>query len=251
LSIRQRAQRTEILSSATSLNQAAEVFQRHMRTLNRLVVLFLVVCGLWQSGQCADVASRNDASASALTLGSADKGLWDAGVGEGFRSSTRTLSFEVAAAKGFAVFGGSREHDLALTSLSYGHMWGHTVGEDHWYRGNWELRLELFGGVEFSPKHEWLMGVTPHLRYNFATGTRFVPFIDAGAGATATSIGPPDLSNVFEFNLQATGGIHYFVRENLAVTLEARFLHMSCAGITSPNRGVNGVLGSIGLTVLF
>jgi lipid A 3-O-deacylase len=231
--------------------KSLKFFRRDMRTLNRLVVLFLVVCGLWQSGQCADVASTNGASASAVKPGSADQGLWEAGIGEGFRSSTRTLSLEVGAAKGFAVFGGSREHDLAVTSLSYGHMWGHTVGQDHWYRGNWELRLELFGGIEFSPKSEWLLGVAPHLRYDFATGTRFVPFIDAGCGVTATSIGPPDLSNVFEFNLQATGGTHYFVRENLAVTLEARFLHMSCAGITSPNRGLNGILGSVGLTVLF
>ena len=224
-----------------------------MRTLNRLSVLFLVFCGIWQSRQalCAGIASTNDASRVDLELSSADHGLWDTGVGEGFRSSTRTLSFEAGAAKGFAIFGGSLEHDLALTSLTYGHMWGHTVGQGHWYRGNWELRFELFGGIEFSPSSEWLLGVTPHLRYNFATGTRFVPFIDAGAGVMATSIGPPDLSNVFEFNLQATAGTYYFLRENLAMTLETRLLHVSCAGISSPNRGLNGVMGSVGLTFLF
>lgn len=68
---------------------------------------------------------------------------------------------------------------------------------------------------------------------------------------TATSIGPPDLSNIFEFNLQAGIGMHYFLGDNLAMTLEGRFLHMSCAGLSSPNAGLNAVVGLLGITCFF
>jgi hypothetical protein len=78
-------------------------------------------------------------------------------------------------------------------------MWGGVKGKDHWYRGNWEVRGELFGGAQFSPENDWLVGLTPHLRYNFATGTRWIPFIDAGSGVMATSIGLPDLSGTLQF----------------------------------------------------
>lgn len=130
-------------------------------------------------------------------------------------------------------------------------MIGPTVGVGHFYRGNWELRGELFGGSQFAPTSDSVVGLTPHLRYNFATGTRLIPYFDLGAGVTATSIGPPDLSNTFEFNLQATLGTHWFICDNLALTLEARYLHMSCAGISNPNRGLNTVLGTVGLTFFF
>jgi len=103
--------------------------------------------------------------------------------------------------------------------------------------------LELFTGVQFSPRREWLLGLTPHLRYNFATGTRWIPFVDAGVGVAATSIGHPDLSGIFEFNLQAGPGIQWFLKDRVAITMEARYLHLSCAGISKPNLGVNGVAG--------
>ena len=125
-------------------------------------------------------------------------------------------------------------------------MLGRVMGEGHWYRGNWELRGELFTGAQFSPDREWFVGFTPHLRYNFATGTRLIPFIDGGAGVTATSIGPPDLSGTFEFNLQAGGGALYFLSDHLALSVEARYVHWSCAGISDPNLGLNGVTGLLG-----
>jgi hypothetical protein len=178
-------------------------------------------------------------------------GIWQGEVGEGFRSSVQTFSVEPGVALGVQAFGGKQVHDLALLSLSYGHMLGNVVGKEHWYGGNWEARLELFGGGQFSPKSDELVGLTPHLRYNFATGTRWVPFADLGAGVTASGIGPPDQSGTFEFNLQANVGTHWFVRDNLALTVEVGYLHMSCAGIHDPNLGVNTIKGMAGLTWFF
>jgi len=184
-------------------------------------------------------------------FGSKPAGIWQGAVGEGFRSSVQTFSLEAGTALGVQAFGGRQVHDLALLSLSYGHMLGKVVGEDHWYRGNWEVRGELFAGGQFSPESDPFVGLTPHLRYNFATGTRWVPFADLGAGVTASGVGPPDQSGTFEFNLQANVGTHWFVRDNVALTFEAGFLHMSCAGLHDPNLGVNTVKGMIGMTWFF
>ncbi len=178
-------------------------------------------------------------------------GIWLNDIGEGFRSDAQSASLEAGAAAGVAILGGRQRHDLALTSISYGHMLGDVRGEDHWYRGNWELRGELFGGPQYSPNANYMMGLTPHLRYDFATGTRWVPFVDVGAGVSATGIGAPDLSGTFEFNLQGAVGAHWFIRNNLAITAETRYLHLSCCGMRSPNLGLNAVAGMIGLSWFF
>ena len=177
--------------------------------------------------------------------------IWQDGVGQGFRSTTHTFSLEAGVGVGMAAFGSTQAHDLALLSLAFGHMLGPVLGEGHWYRGNFEWRLELFGGCQYSPRTDWLVGLTPHLRYNFATGTRWIPFVDAGAGVTATSISHPDLGGTFEFNLQPGVGMHWFVHDNLALTGEVKYMHMSCAGIDKPNHGLNDVIGMIGLTWFF
>src|SRR5262249_54039562 len=105
---------------------------------------------------------------------------------------------------------------------------------------------------QYHPGTEWLVGFTPHLRYNFATGTRWVPFIDGGAGVTATSIGRPDLSvQAFQFNLQGGFGMQYFVSKDLSLNLEAQYLHISDAGIHKPNNGLNTIPIMIGVSYFF
>jgi lipid A 3-O-deacylase len=177
--------------------------------------------------------------------------IWQNGVGNGFLSSAQDFSAEVGISMGMKAFGSQQAHDFALMSLSYGHMLSGILGAGHWYGGNFEGRLELWGGGQYSPESEWVIGLTPHLRYNFATGTRWIPFLDIGAGVTATGIGPPDLSNTFEFNLQAVTGVRWFVRDDLAVTGEVRYMHLSCAGIHQPNLGINNVAFFLGMTWFF
>ncbi len=172
-------------------------------------------------------------------------------MGEGFRPTAHSLSLEAGASAGFAGFGSRVAHNLALVSLSYGHMLGRVMGAGHWYRGNWEWRGELVTGAEFSPGVTWGVGLTPHLRYDFATGTRWIPFADVGAGVTATGERAPDLGGTFEFNLQAGTGVHWFFRDNMAATAEARYMHVSSAGLYTPNSGLNTIMGLVGVTWFF
>jgi hypothetical protein len=81
--------------------------------------------------------------------------------------------------------------------------------------------------------------MTPFLRYDFATGTRFVPFFDAGAGITATDISLPDLGGRFQFNSQVGLGVHWLAWKNTALTLQYRVGHISNAGLEDHNHGLN------------
>ncbi|HTQ51037.1 MAG TPA: acyloxyacyl hydrolase [Candidatus Acidoferrales bacterium] len=199
----------------------------------------------------SQTAPTDSASHGVLTLKPSTSNIWQNGVGEGFEPGIQSTSFETGVGYGVNILGTKEHHDLALAGLSYGYMLGSVEEEGHWYRGHWDFRGELISGAQFSPTSDWLVGLTPHLRYNFMTGTRWIPFVDAGAGVSATSIGPPDLSHYFEFNLQAAIGVRWFIRDNVVLSIEARYLHLSCAGLSSPNLGLNNVNGMVGVSWFF
>jgi hypothetical protein len=177
--------------------------------------------------------------------------IWNAGVGEGFKEGTRELNFLAGAGLGLKMLGSRQGHDWALGIVDFGWMISDVVAPDHWYRGNWELLAEIFGGGVFHPNAAYLVGTAPHLRYNFAIGHRWVPFIDFGVGVTATDIRNGDLSTTFEFNLNAAIGTHYFLRDDLGLMLECRCTHLSNSGLEEPNAGVNTVTFLLGLSWLF
>lgn len=177
--------------------------------------------------------------------------IWQARVGEGFRAGTQVLGLDAGVLYGMLMFGGHERHHLALGILSYGQMIGGVQGADHWYGGNWELRGELFGGRQFNSVQSSVIGIAPHLRYNFMTGTRWIPFIDIGAGVSWTDISAPDLGGSFQFNLQTGLGLNWFVKDDWAVSLECRYLHLSSSAISMPNNGVNTLGGIIGLNWFF
>ena len=172
-------------------------------------------------------------------------------MGSGLRRGTREAEYGLGVGFGGHGFGSKERHDLALTSLHFGQMLGGPSAENRWYRGNVELVGELWGGVQTHPRHRSLLGLTPLLRYNFATGSRWVPFVNAGVGLAYTNISGHDLSNGFQFNLQAGAGMHYFLREGLALALEFRWFHLSNAGLNRPNTGLNSQLVFAGLSRFF
>jgi len=47
-------------------------------------------------------------------------------------------------------------------------MIGWVKGVGRWYRGNREWQGEVLGGGQFSSETSGLVGLTPHVRYNFS-----------------------------------------------------------------------------------
>jgi len=171
--------------------------------------------------------------------------------GDGFEKGTLESGAMVGYGPGNSAFGSRQAHHFVLTKLHLGRMMSGVLGADHWYGGNVELVGELFAGGQVDPKGAYVVGVTPLLRYNFATGTRLVPFLEGGAGVTLTDVGLPDLSTRFEFNSQAGAGVHWLLNPRVAVTLQGRFAHLSNADIKRPNFGVNFSVFYGGLTWFF
>lgn len=94
------------------------------------------------------------------------------------------------------------------------------------------------------------VGINPlmfSLRYDY--GQRLVPFVEGGEGLLYHDLHGQDLGNDFEFSSQAGGGAHWFLDGTTALTLSYRIRHISNAGITEPNRGLNTDNVTFGITV--
>jgi len=216
-----------------------------------LAFLYMMIAASVCTGETLRIWTNDTSAESAPILKPGNPGIWITGVGEGFLSGTQTLSFNAGATYGVLMLGGEERHHFTLLSASYGRMIGGVKGADSWYRGNFELRGEIFGGWQFNSETCSLIGLTPHVRYHFTTGTPWVPYVDFGAGITSTSIREPDLGDSFQFNLQAAVGVNYFIRDALAINFEGRYLHLSSAGIYNPNNGVNSIGIFLGVSRFF
>ncbi len=132
---------------------------------------------------------------------------------------------------------------------------GYTVTDVHGpfpIRGSLELILEPTFLVTTSPSTAFGEGASLLLRYNFVTGTRWVPFFDLGMGILHWNLRLPRiLETQFNFMLQGGPGLHYFATEHLAITGQARFHHISNAGTDSPNIGINSSVYLAGISYFF
>ena len=168
-----------------------------------------------------------------------------------FRRDHTELALSIGPGFGMPILGSRLHHNWVIGLVNYGWMLSDVGAERHWYRGNWEITADLFGGFQYHPNHAYVIGAGPGLRYNFVTGTRWVPFFSIGVGLTATDIRSGDLSTDFEFNLRAGPGLRYFFNERLAATFQYQFIHLSNAGLSDPNLGVNNSTLLLGVNWFF
>ncbi len=224
-----------------------------MRVFQPMIVF--VACLFLLLSNSVHAEDLQPAAASSLIAGdlspSGATDIWLSAVGRGFRAGTQTFRLGVGMGYGIKIFGARDRHDLLPMTVSYGRMVGDVLGAGHWYGGNFEVRGEVFLAPQVNSDGYWTIGLTPLLRYNFATGTRWIPYVDLGVGIAFTEIRAPDLGASFQFNEQAAAGVNYFFTDDLAVNCEIHFLHISSAGISKPNRGVNTVGPSIGINWFF
>jgi lipid A 3-O-deacylase len=122
------------------------------------------------------------------------------------------------------------------------------VGGRSWYRGNFELLLEGTFLYIFEPKRGIAGGIAPTLRYNFLTGSRIIPFLQAGIGFIALDADLRRQADGLNFILQSGLGLHYFISQRTALTGEWRFHHISNASIHDRNAGINSSLFMLGVT---
>jgi hypothetical protein len=88
------------------------------------------------------------------------------------------------------------------------------------------------------------------LKWNFERRGRFSPYLELCGGTLFTNHDVPYGTNTVNFTDQAALGVHILgPRHN--VSLELRYMHISNAGLATPNPGVNTVQVRLGIGKFF
>lgn len=82
-----------------------------------------------------------------------------------------------------------------------------------------------------------------NLKYNFTHFHGMVPYLELGGGVLFTNHDVPDGTNSVNFTPQAGLGFHFPVKpgSNKHIGLALRYVHISNAGLSVPNPGVNTI----------
>ena len=91
------------------------------------------------------------------------------------------------------------------------------------------------------------VGLTPViLKYNFTSGKSVAPYLEVGGGMLFTNNDVPTGTNNVNFTPQAAFGIQIFRNQKHSINMAARYVHISNAGLATPNPGLNTIQFTVG-----
>ena len=152
---------------------------------------------------------------------------------------------------GFSVPGGTKD----THTFNYGGRLGKVLTGDHgggFVRGNFEWSGDLMPlyyiwqptparsayGAAFNPVN---------LKWNFTDFARTVPYLELGGGVLFSNHAVPLNTSHVNFLTHATLGFQFFNNDRRAFTAGVRYEHISNAGLTVPNPGINTVQFQVGM----
>ena len=149
---------------------------------------------------------------------------------------------------GHSVAGGTSRTGLANAGLRYGWVLTEPHGPGL-LRGRFEYAVDgipLF--LVFQPANTaYGVGVNPlGLKWDFVPHDRFVPYLELGGGVLFTTHDVPRGTSSLNFTPGAALGTH-IVTSDLNWSLEIRYMHISNAGLSTPNPGLNSVQVRLGI----
>ncbi len=120
------------------------------------------------------------------------------------------------------------------------------------YWGLIQFQLEGFINTVTSPKSN----VEPGGAFMFKIGFlpehyKFQPYVKMGVGMLYMSQATNEQSTRFNFIEQGCAGVHYYLTKQLGLTFECRYRHLSNAGISHPNSGINTAFYLLGASYQF
>jgi hypothetical protein len=143
---------------------------------------------------------------------------------------------------GPSMSGGVHDINMWSAGMRYGWILTSAIGPKG-IRGRFEYAVDAIpvfwffqpGGTAYGA------GVSPiTLKWNFEAGSRVVPYVEAnGAFVITTRATPPGVSNL---NFASSGAIGAnFLTRRMNVSIDLRLMHVSDAGMTSFNPGINSL----------
>lgn len=141
---------------------------------------------------------------------------------------------------GHSVAGGRGNTGIWNAGLRYGWILtgAHLPG---FLRGRFEYAVDAVPAyLIFQPNNTaYGVGLNPlNLKWNFLTRGRVVPYLELSGGTLFTTEQVPPGTSRVNFTPSAAFGAH-FLGEKYAWSVEARYLHISNAGLSVPNPGIN------------
>jgi hypothetical protein len=89
-------------------------------------------------------------------------------------------------------------------------------------------------------------GLNPFaLKWNFDTRRNVAPYVDIGGGTLFTNNQTPPGTSRVNFTTSGALGVH-FLQRKFNWSVEVRYMHISNAGLTTPNPGINTVQVRLG-----
>ena len=122
-----------------------------------------------------------------------------------------------------------------------------------WYQGQISIGAEAVYIQFQEPVVSNGIGFTPKIKYMFVADSRIRPYVEFAGGPFWTDFTNkvPEESSSFNFILTAGVGCSYFVSSQAAINVGYRFHHISNAGTSQPNVGLNSSLPYGGFTFYF
>lgn len=159
--------------------------------------------------------------------------------------------FQVWTGGGHSVAGGTRETGVWNVGVRYGWILSAPHGPG-FLKGRFEYAVDAVPAfVVFQPRHTtYGVGINPlGLKWIFATRGDAQPYLELGGGTLFTSHDVPNGTSKVNFTPSAAFGMHFLGER--AWSLEVRYLHISNAGLSTPNPGINSVQVRVGVGKFF
>jgi hypothetical protein len=147
--------------------------------------------------------------------------------------------------------------NYAQTNLRFGWMATDPMKTKYFGRGNFELLFELTYSTIFRGAGTYLRGFTLLGRYNLLpSNPKWAPYLQIGVGAVLNDaykdLSQSEIGQSVEFTPQGSIGLRYFIARKWTADVEAKFQHISDAGLTpGRNGGVNSAGGFLGVSYFF
>jgi len=176
--------------------------------------------------------------------------MWSMAVGQG-RPEEGGHEFQVWTGGGHSVSGGTSDTGVWNLGLRYGWILTAPHGPA-FLKGRFEYAIDAVPAfLVFQPRNTAFgAGLNPlGLKWIFATRGDVEPYLELNGGVLFTSHEVPSGTSNVNFTPSVAFGTHFLGRR--AWTLELRYMHISNAGLTTFNPGLNTIQVRIGVGKFF
>jgi hypothetical protein len=147
---------------------------------------------------------------------------------------------QVWTAGGHSISGGRGDTGILDVGFRYGWILLDSHGPS-FLRGRFEYALDAVPLYMIFQRANTAYGAgfNPlNLKWNFGRRRQIVPYLELSGGVLFTNHDVPTRTSSVNFTPAAAFGVH-FLRERFAWTVEGRYLHISDAGLSRLNPGIN------------